>query len=41
MRLLIAAPGVVAYNLFVRKVEEYTMAIEGSISDLVEAIAES
>ena len=39
--LLIAAPGVVAYNLFVRRVEEYTMAIEGSISDLVEAIAES
>jgi biopolymer transport protein ExbB len=39
--LLIAAPGVVAYNMFVRKVEEYTMAIEGSISDLVEAVSES
>lgn len=39
--LLIAAPGVVAYNMFIRKVEEYTMAIEGSISDLVEAVSES
>lgn len=39
--LLIAAPGVVAYNIFVRKAEEYTMAIEGAISDLVEAIGEA
>lgn len=39
--LLIAAPGVVAYNIFVRKVEEYTMAIEGAISDLVEVVSES
>ena len=38
--LLIAAPGVVAYNIFVRKVEEYTMVIEGSISDLAEASAD-
>ena len=38
--LLIAAPGVVAYNIFVRKVEEYTMAIEGSIAELMEAIGD-
>ena len=38
--LLIAAPGVVAYNIFVRKVEEYTMAIESSIADITEAIAD-
>ncbi|NLN01176.1 MAG: MotA/TolQ/ExbB proton channel family protein [Lentisphaerae bacterium] len=39
--LLIAAPGVVIYNFFVRKIEEYTMSIEGGIAELMEAIAES
>ena len=39
--LLIAAPGVVAYNIFVRKAEEYTMAIESAISDLIEAVSET
>ncbi len=39
--LIIAIPAVVAYNVFSRRLEEFTMAIEGAVSDLVEAISES
>jgi biopolymer transport protein ExbB len=38
--LLVAIPAVVAYNLFSRRVEEYIMAIEVCITDLVTAISE-
>ena len=38
--LLIAIPAVVAYNVFSRRVEDYTVAIEAGIADLVQAISE-
>lgn len=39
--LLIAIPAVVAYNIFTRRCDEWVVAIEGSISDVVEAISEA
>lgn len=39
--LLIAIPAVVAYNVFVRRVEDYTVAIEAGTADLVESISEA
>jgi biopolymer transport protein ExbB len=39
--LLIAIPAVVAYNVFTRRVEDYTSSIESGIADLVEAISEA
>jgi biopolymer transport protein ExbB len=38
--LLVAIPAVVAYNLFTRRVEEYNIAIEECITDLVTAISD-
>ena len=39
--LLIAIPAVVVYNVFVRRVEDYTMAIESCITDVEEAIEQA
>jgi biopolymer transport protein ExbB len=38
--LIIAIPAVVAYNLFSRRVEEFNIAIEECVTDLVTAISE-
>jgi len=38
--LLVAIPAVVAYNLFTRRVEEYNIAIEECVTDLVAAISD-
>jgi len=38
--LIIAIPAVVAYNLFTRRVEEFNIAIESCVTDLVTAISE-
>ena len=39
--LIIAIPAVVAYNVFVRRIEDYTMAIESAITDVAEAMEEA
>lgn len=39
--LLVAIPAVVIYNVFVRRVEDYTMAIESCITDVEEAIEQA
>lgn len=38
--LLIAIPAVVAYNVFSRRVDDYAVAIEAGIADLVQSISE-
>ncbi|MCC5848398.1 MAG: MotA/TolQ/ExbB proton channel family protein [Verrucomicrobia bacterium] len=38
--LIVAIPAVVAYNLFSRRVEEYNIAIEECVTDVVTAISE-
>jgi biopolymer transport protein ExbB len=38
--LLVAIPAVVAYNLFTRRVEEYNIAIEECVTDLVTTISD-
>ncbi len=38
--LLVAIPAVVAYNLFTRRVEEFNIAIEECVTDIVTAISE-
>lgn len=38
--LLIAIPAVVVYNIFTRRLDEYTMTIENGIADVVEAVGE-
>ena len=37
--LIIAIPGVVAYNMFQKKVEEWNVQLETSIADFVQAVA--
>ena len=37
--LIIAIPGVVAYNMFQKKVEEWNIQLETSIADFVQAVA--
>ena len=37
--LIIASPGVVAYNLFQRKVEVWTVELETSVAEFVQAVA--
>ncbi len=39
--LIIAIPAVIAYNVFVRRIEDYTMAIESGITDVAEAMEEA
>jgi biopolymer transport protein ExbB/TolQ len=36
--LIIAIPGVVAYNMFQKKVEEWNMHLEGAIAELGQAV---
>ena len=37
--LIIAIPGVVAYNMFQKRVEEWNLQLEGAITDFIESFA--
>ena len=36
--LIIAIPGVVAYNMFQKRIEEWNLQLEGAVADFIEAI---